>query len=217
MINRKQKLLFTLLSAIMLISIPSFSQHVTIDDAILSKPAEAIAKSLKSPMFDLYNDKTFELKIKMIRSLGKKENGKSTIIYNQLLLNMQEGGNRIARRGNSSIEFWKIRAESALSLGKLGNKEARNSLLNLAMKDDDMQVRMCAIRALGMLKAANSVPRLLDLLSVTTTDRVANELVITLGKIGDKRAFPVLLAITQRNFTQYVRKNALLAIKKLKW
>jgi len=217
MTNKKQQLLFALLTIIMLISIPGFSQHVTIDDAILSRPAEAIAKSLRSPEFDLYNSKTFELKIKMIRALGKKENGNSKIIYNQLMLNMQEGGNRIARRGNSAIEFWKIRAESALSLGKLGNKKARKSLLKLAMKDDDMQVRMCAIRALGMLKAEKSVPRLLDLLSVTTTDRVANELVITLGNIGDKRAFPVLLAITQRNFTQYVRKNALLAIKKLKW
>jgi len=189
-----------------------FSQHITVDDSILSRPAKAIIAALRTQ--SRYDSRTFGLRVKMIRALGKKGN---KIAKNQLLITLGEGRTRISRVNRMKLDFWKIRAESALALGKIGDKSATKAIVNTAIKDEDIQVRMCAIKALGMLKDKTAVPRMLDLLEKTAVDRVANELVKALGEIGDKRAFPLLLAVTQRNFSQYVRKNALLAIRKIKW
>ena len=45
----------------------------------------------------------------------------------------------------------------------------------------------------------------------------AMALVVALEKIGDKRAFPLLLAVSQRNFSQDLKNKALNALKNLKY
>jgi HEAT repeat protein len=192
----------------------TFAQHRTpnLDDTILLQPTQTILQALRD--FPLYDSRNFDLKVKMIRSLGKKGNAEAVFTLRQTL---NEGRTTRTAINNLPIEFWQIRAESALSLGRIGDKQATPSLLETALQDEDVQVQICAIRAIGMLQDPIAVPRLLDLLEKTSIDRIANEIVLTLGEIGDRRAFPLLLAVTQRNFTEYVRKNALIAIKKLKY
>lgn len=201
-------ILFVLIAGI----VPLSAQHVTLDDTILTRPPKAILEALKQ--FEPYDSRNFELKVKMIRALGKKGYSFATP---QLLQTLNEGRTRIARMNNRPLDYWKVRAESALALGRIGDAKAVPQLAEAAFRDKDIYVRICAIRALGMLKSTDAVPRLMDMLEKTTIDRVANELVKTLGEIGDKRAFPILLSVTQRNFSQEVRKNALLAIRKINW
>lgn len=191
------------------------AQHVTVDDTIISQGPKAIIRFLKE--FDAYEPDKIELRIKLIKLLGKAANKGNEEIRNQLLNTLREGYTSVAMRNNITLDFWRIRAESVLALGRIGDPSVTPAVIDLAFNDEDLQVRMCAVRTLGMLKDAKVVQRLIDLLETTNNDRFANELVLALGEIADQRAFPVLLAVTQRNFSEGVQKNALLAIKKLKW
>lgn len=192
------------------------AQHITEDEQLLERLKEASAKELVAAMrsWDAYDSQKFNMMISVIRMLGEKGKG-SEAARNLLLSSLEQGRSRVVRMNNRRIEYWKIRAEAAIALGELGDKEATKHLVDAAHRDDDMMVRLMAIRALGTLKDKEAVPRLLDMLESTTIDRIANEIVVALGEIGDKRAFPLLLSVTQRNFSQTVRKNALKSIKKL--
>ncbi len=209
-----KKFILTALTIIFVIAgINLLAQHKTsIEDAVLGKPVEQQIKFLYTMAPN--NSQLFELRVRVIRELGKKGNNKA---INVLMKTIEEGNARRYVKNNKDYDYWKVRAESALSLGKIGNKNVWKILITAASSDRDLQVRICAIRGLGMLKAKIAVPRMLDYLQTTTRDRVANELVKALGQIGDKTAFSSLLAVTQRDFTADVRKNALIAIKKLKW
>lgn len=190
------------------------AQHVTLEDELNDpnvKPEKLLAALRNMPQQDSQN---FELKTAVIRALGKPGN---VIAVNQLLLTLGEGSTQRVRLNGRDIEYWKVRAESAISLGKIGDKSVTPKLIETAMGDEDLQVRICAIRGLGILKDGAAVPRLIDMLERTTTDRVAYEIVKALREIGDKRAFPVLLAVTQRDFSEMVRKEALSALRILKW
>ena len=191
------------------------AQHVTLDDTIISQGPKAIIRFLKE--FEAYESDKLELRVRLIKLLGKAANKGDEEIRSQLLNTLREGYTSIATRNNITLDYWKVRAESALALGRIGDTAVTPAVVDLAFNDEDLQVRMCAVRALAMLKDPRAVPRLIDMLETTNIDRFAYELVVALGEIGDKRAFPVLLAVTQRNFNEDVQKNALLAIKKLKW
>jgi len=191
------------------------AQHVTVDDTIISQGPGAIIKFLKE--FEAYEPDKLELRVKLIKILGKNGNKGNEEIRGQLLNTLREGYTTVSTRNNIALDFWKVRAESALALGRIGDTTVTPAVVDLAYNDDDLQVRMCAVRALGMLRDERAVPRMIAMLETTNIDRFANELVLALGDIADKRAFPVLLAVTQRNFNEDVQKNALLAIKKLKW
>jgi len=191
------------------------AQHVTLDDTIISQGPKAIIRFLKE--FEAYEPDKLELRVRLIKLLGKAANKGDEEIRSQLLNTLREGYTSIATRNNITLDYWKVRAESALALGRIGDTAVTPAVVDLAFNDEDLQVRMCAVRALAMLKDPRAVPRLIDMLETTNIDRFAYELVVALGEIGDKRAFPVLLAVTQRNFNEDVQKNALLAIKKLKW
>ncbi len=201
---------------LVLAALPSLhAQHVTVDDTIISQGPKAIIRFLKE--FEAYEPDKLELRVKLIKLLGKAANKGDEEIRAQLLNSLREGYTSVATRNNITLDYWKVRAESALALGRIGDPSVTPAVVDLAFNDEDLQVRMCAIRSLAMLKDVRAVPRMIDMLETTNNDRFANELVVALGEIGDKRAFPVLLAVTQRNFNEEVQKNALLAIKKLKW
>ena len=67
-------------------------------------------------------------------------------------------------------------------------------------RENDVRVRVAAVRALGELRAAQAVPVLLKVLDDTATPRnLALEIVTALGAIGDRRALdPVLDRMTDR-------------------
>ena len=186
-----------------------------LDDAIFMHGAEAILQFLRDQKYG--DDEQMEIRAKMIRFLGNPANKGNEAIKNQLLNTMEEGFSRFAVRNNREFGYWQIRAESALSLARIGDTSVAPAIARLAFLDTNEQVKMCAIRALGILKYDGSVPLLIDMLSLSPIDRLANELVQALGEIGDKRAFPILLSYAMRSTTGTLQRSSLAAVKKIKW
>ena len=192
------------------------AQHITPEEAMRRDLAEYSVEELVEAIrsFPPHDSQFLELSVMVIQQIGEKGQG-SEVARQQLQNTLQQGMDRVARINNREIDYWRVRAESALALGRIGDREATPNLIRAAMNDKDIMVQMCAIRALGMLGDPAAVPRLMDMLENTTIDRVANEIVFALGEIGDRRALPILLATTQRNFSASVHRRAREAMRKL--
>jgi HEAT repeat protein len=221
--KEKEGIMLTkLLASILLLFLALFpvhnklqAQNFYIDEAVFVHGAEAIVTFLReqSP----WDPSQFEIRARMVRTLGNPAHKGNEMIKNQLLACMQEGFKRFASRRNVELSYWRVRAEAALALGRIGDPSVASEIVRLALYDDDTQVRMSAIRALGMLKNNDVVPTLIDILYRESVNRIANELVLALGEIGDKRAFPILLSYTMRSTDSTVQYNALQSIKRLRW
>jgi hypothetical protein len=209
-----------LMLCLLLLALVPFSgilqaQHVDIDEVVAIHGASGIVDFLRE--MPAWDPSLIEARARMIRMLGRSENKGNEEVRDQLLIAMQDNVIRFASRNNKIAEFWKIRAEAALSLGRIGETSAVKDIARLALYDSDTQVQICAVRALGMLKSADAVPTLIDLLLLTDSGRLAVEVCKSLGAIGDKRAFPSLLAATMSYLDAGAQKAAVEAIKQLKW
>jgi HEAT repeat protein len=101
----------------------------------------------------------------------------------------------------------------AVSIGKI-NFQALLNLLDLKDTDPNIPVAIVA-RALGVLKDARAVPRLLSLLHDKDW-RVRKGSAGALGKIGDRRAAEPLIDALQRDVQPDVRSSAAEALGRLK-
>ncbi|MGC8765052.1 MAG: HEAT repeat domain-containing protein [Brevinematia bacterium] len=108
-------------------------------------------------------------------------------------------------------------------------------LLTVVERDTSVQPRIAAARALSRIGDRNTVPKLVELLKNQygasrakfkeddprrfDDDRVAEAIIITLGDIGDPRAFPVLLQTVMNpdKHRDETVKAAWEAMKKLQW
>jgi HEAT repeat protein len=191
------------------------AQEVLLDDVIFANGAQPILDFLRDQQ--TWDPTQIEVRAKMIRFLGRSSNKGNEDIRSELLQGMQIGFSKFASKNNRSLDFWKIRAESALALARIGETSAIPAIAKLARDDTDVQVQICAVQALGLLKAGDYVPFLIDLLYLTDHGRLAQEITRTLGIIGDKRAFPALLALTMGYVDANVQQAAVAAMKMLKW
>lgn len=87
---------------------------------------------------------------------------------------------------------WLVRLHAVESLGKSKSPQAVEALLSVVFNDPDTAVREDAVRALGDIGA----PQAVDFLYVVMKDpRLRLFAVEALGRIGDRRAVPVLLDV----------------------
>ena len=92
-------------------------------------------------------------------------------------------------------EYKSIRATAAAGLGTLLDERVSAPLL-AALDDENAEVRLQAATALGPLKAANTVDKLIELIENPLEDPSVQAACVTaLGLIGDKRAEAVLLNV----------------------
>ena len=112
-------------------------------------------------------------------------------------------------------EYKSIRATAAAGLGTLLDERVSAPLL-AALDDENAEVRLQTATALGPLKAANTVDKLIELIENPLEDPSVQAACVTaLGLIGDKRAEPVLLNVL-RTETGDIYGNAITALGKLK-
>jgi hypothetical protein len=214
--NKKNIVSFLLLFLMFIPCVQELSaQEVLLDEVIFTNGAAPILAFLRDQQ--TWDPTQIEVRAKMIRFLGRPENKGNEEIRDQLVQCMQVGFKRFASKNNKSLEYWKIRAESALALARMGETSVIPAIAYIARNDPDTQVQLCAVHALGLLKAEDQVPFLIDLLYQTDHGRLAQEIVKTLGVIGDKRAFPALLALTMGYVDASVQQSAVAAMKQLKW
>jgi len=194
---------------------PVGAQEVDLTEALSAHGADAILSYLREQ--PAWAPEQLEIRVKLIRLLANPANKGNEEVKNQLLNIMQEGYTRFATRNNMTIGYWQTRAEAALAFVKLGETAAVPAIIQLAFYDPDIQVQMCAVRALGRLKDERAVPALIDMLATTDIDRLVDAIVQALGDIGDKRAFPALIACTFKSINGKTQNSAINAIKRLKW
>jgi HEAT repeat protein len=97
----------------------------------------------------------------------------------------------------------RVRKETIRTLVKLGGREAENLIIDL-LADRDASIARQAILSLGIMKSQAAVQALVDIITARdlflTSLPLKKEAIQALGRIGDRRATPVLLDIleTQR-------------------
>jgi len=116
----------------------------------------------------------------------------------------------------------RTRAFAAIALGLIGMNDGEGSeavveplLKAIATRESAKDVPVCALTALGIMKAETAVPRILDVAKDTGADELFRaHAVIALGKIGDKQVIPAIQALTRDKDLQ-VRRSAIVALGKL--
>lgn len=128
----------------------------------------------------------------------------------------------ILAQPETSVHDDKHRRVAAKALGQIGDASAAQGLidaLDLAAgtssdpKDKAANKTNEAIaKALGRLKVAKAVPKLLQTIDKSRNDYVVLEAVRALGKIGDGSAVPKLAEIATSHDNKFMRKNAIIAL-----
>ncbi|GMR14035.1 MAG: hypothetical protein BMS9Abin29_2264 [Gemmatimonadota bacterium] len=96
----------------------------------------------------------------------------------------------------------RVRRETVISLAKIGGEDA--GILAIGMLGDpDADVRAGAVRAVGVLKVERALRPLLELLDEEEEDSVVEEVLRSLGQLGDPSAVP---SLEKRAVGSFLRK-----------
>ena len=96
-----------------------------------------------------------------------------------------------------------LRNRAIERLGDLGAKRTVAVLEPFLSSDYEVETRLCAAKALGNLRATNTVDQLVVLLS-EENDLLREKVIEALGKIGDERVVPALVQMTNVTNVQLV-------------
>jgi len=108
------------------------------------------------------------------------------------------------------------RLSAATSLGIRREVAAVGALLEVVERPDELEtVKVEALEALGMLRDAGVIPRLLDHLSREPGPRVRSQIADLLGELGDAQARSVLRTLLQTDPSPEVRGQAAVALGRL--
>ena len=104
------------------------------------------------------------------------------------------------------------RLEAIRTLGQIDDPKATEALVGVA-SDLDMRVRIKAIDTLGLVKAKDATPLLVQQLFMRDTDLGTKQRILaSLGKIGDRRATGPIMDFLSRDIDPAVRGNAIFAL-----
>src|SRR5205807_9232805 len=102
------------------------------------------------------------------------------------------------------------RSMAAYELGRTGDPAAIPHLL-AALEDAETHVLISVIQALGTLKSAEAVPRLVEMLQKGGERIIMTNCIRALERIGDSEAVPILIE-TCRHRNDILRDNAVFAL-----
>ncbi len=201
------------------------------------KLPDAVLPFLKSEFYDSVGKQaSFDTQFKIVLLITKVTNVPSQKydLLQEIVMEDIRNANKTAQKITAVSPDARVMAINAIA--QSSNSNFVPTLLTVIERDESVNPRIAAARALPILGNANLiVPKLLDLLKnqygVTRAkfneqdtkrfddDRVAEAIIVTLGDIGDPRAFPVLLQ-TVMNPDQHrddTVKAGWDAMKKIKW
>ncbi|MEG3435998.1 HEAT repeat domain-containing protein [Pannus brasiliensis CCIBt3594] len=108
----------------------------------------------------------------------------------QQLPNTQIAIDTLSKKLNDSIP--QIRAKAAEALGKIGAHRVADTLISHLQQENDSDVRLSIIRALGNIGTESAIPALASCLSDANSDIRVN-VAEALGKIGNEKAVQYLI------------------------
>lgn len=115
------------------------------------------------------------------------------VVRNAVSILGEVGGERAVEHLTSTLahDDARVRRETVLALAKIGGEDAGDLVLG-KLEDPDPSVRSAATRAVGVLQVERAVRPLLERLENETDDEVIEQIIRSLGQIGDPGAVPVI-------------------------
>lgn len=118
-------------------------------------------------------------------------------------------------------DWWDVKVEAIIALGKMKAKEAVPVLIAILQNSNDPIVKAYAAMALGQIGDKTAVDALLIQIQIVMASWKSDNLpllyglVVGLGDLGDPKAIPVLLQISQGPYPAFIRQVAVASLKKV--
>ena len=161
---------------------------------------------------------------------GKVSSGDPEVHYILDYLAQEGIGREVTERGRMVNNMPIVRKEACTLLGELGGEDAKNTLVDIALKDNETMVLSEAVYALGKIgmNDNNQVSQTIASIILTQNtlgpdDNLAysgllsfEKLAEANGGLGDPLAFQAIIAIAQGNYIRPVKMKANELINKLR-
>ena len=185
-----------------LIQILEMTSNPELKERVIKALGEIGDISALSPLIEALKDKRWEIKNAVIEALGRIRDKRAIPILEKLLLDNEVrvyAAQALAQLGVSQPlegllkekEPW-IVAKAAEAIGKLGIKDAINSLIDV-LNHPSWEVQIEVIEALGKLRASQAVKEIIYLLNKSSKPEVQAAGVLCLSKIAKEEAIPSLI------------------------
>lgn len=118
-------------------------------------------------------------------------------------------------------DWWDVKVEAIIALGKMKAKEAVPVLIKILQTSNDPIVKAYAAMALGQIGDKSAVDVLLIQLQIVMASWKSDNLplmyglIVGLGDLGDPKAIPILLQISQGPYPSFIRQVAVASLKKV--
>ncbi len=118
-------------------------------------------------------------------------------------------------------DWWDVKVEAIIALGKMKAKDAVPALIKILQTSNDPIVKAYAAMALGQIGDKSAVDPILIQIQIVMTSWKSDNLpllyglIVALGDLGDPRAIPVLLQISQGPYPSFIRQVAVASLKKV--
>lgn len=104
----------------------------------------------------------------------------------------------------------RVRRETVQALARIGGDDAGMLLVGM-LQDPDPEVRAQTARAVGVVKAKKALRPLLDLLEEEREDEVVEQILRSLGRLGDPGAVPALQKLASGGFFSRTSRSVRIA------
>lgn len=118
-------------------------------------------------------------------------------------------------------DWWDVKVEAIIALGKMKAKEAVPVLIAILQTSNDPIVKAYAAMALGQIGDKSAVDVMLIQIQIVMASWKSDNLpllyglIVGLGDLGDPKAIPVLLQISQGPYPAFIRQVAVASLKKV--
>lgn len=221
-----RKSFFIFLLCMMFLSIPIFAQTTTDNPYQAQQPEQVTLEELFLGLQNIPIEYFEEMilaannhdALMMIVTILGQNNDEESI---KLLLRLIDPNYVQMVNGVPINDWWDVKVEAIIALGNMKATEAVPTLIKILQTSNDPIVKAYAAMSLGKIGDKSAVdPILIELSIVMSSYKSENlpllyGLVVALGDLGDPKAIPVLLQISQGPYPAFIRQVAVASLKKV--
>lgn len=228
----KKKLIILLTLFFSLILIASAYSN-TNENINFEQEVEKYFKKLSGTSVDYLMDSVHRaskpIKVASIRQLGEMKAKKATDLLIAVLtyiIDPKMYEQKFAKDKDTVPSFnEEVRAEAAIALGKINDENNFKHIGNTLLADRNSKVKMGCMKGLALTRKKEAIDYIdnairyeLQLSKKEVNNELVKEGIQSLGEIGHKNAFFILVDITQAENLEYeTRREALRTLEKIRW
>lgn len=210
-----------------LFNAPTTNTNINIEEAVQAYFQKIRGGSVPFLMEIARDGKKF-VKLAAIRQLGDLKAKDSTELLTAIMTYIIDPvlfDSRFSKKKNFIPEFdGDVRAEAALSLGKINDASVLPKIGNTLIADRNSRVKQSCLKAFGLMKNKDAISFIekyvryeLQLDKMKIDNDVVREAARAMGDIGHKNSFFLLIEMTQAESLAYEpKREALRALEKIK-